>query len=124
MEFSMNDFFALQTKACKHWFDSMDANRHAMTTIAMRLPIMAASSISGRPPSQEMQRMVAEKFEATVEGAMDGVLAIGKLATRAMMGKLNPTLLADGMLDVANATHGPARLAVKANAKRLTNRGR
>ena len=119
----MDDFFALQTKAFKLWFDSMDANHNAMTTIAMRLPIMAGSSFSGRPTSPEMQRMISEKFEAALEGAMDGVLASGKLASNAMMGRLNPTLLADGMVDVANATHRPARLAVKANANRLTNQG-
>ena len=118
----MRDFFALQSRAFRMWFDTVQANNDAMTTIAMRLPMMATESMSGRPPSAEMKRMVSEKVEAAMQGALNGAIATGSLAARAMLGQLNPTRLAHGLMGVAAAAHGPAHRRVKANARRLTGR--
>ena len=118
----MRDFFALQTRAVRMMFDTVQANNDAMTTIAMRLPMIAAEGLSGRPPSAEMKRMVGEKVEAALQGSVNGTRAAGSLVLRALLGQMNPTRLAHDIMGVADAVQSPARRRVKANAKRLTGR--
>ena len=115
----MHDFFALQTKAMRLWFDTVDANRNAMTTIALRLPMITAHSIGGRAHDGEMHRMVSEKVDAMIEGVREGAIAGGRLAGRAMLGQLNAASLAQGMVGIADASQRPARRKVRANARRL-----
>lgn len=116
----MNDILALQNRTIRFWFDTVQASADAMTTVAMRLPLMAASQLSGEGPTREDKRMVSEKVDAAMEGALDSALAGGDLLRRAMFGQLNPALFAHGMVAIADAAHRPARRRVKANALRLT----
>lgn len=118
----MNEYFALQTRAMRLLLDAAEAQRHAVTTIALRLPMLAASGFGPKGPSREAKRMVAEKIEAVMEGAMNGAMAGSELATRGMWGQLNPMRLASGMVGIAEATQNPSHRRVKANAKRLSAR--
>ena len=118
----MIEFFALQNRAYRLFIDAAEAQRHAATTIALRLPMLAASGLGPTGPSREAKRMISEKIEAVLEGAMEGALASGALAARAMWGQLNPTRLASGMVGIAEATQRPSHRCVKANAERLSAR--
>ena len=118
----MNEYFALQNRAFRLFLDAAEAQRDAMTTIALRLPLLATSGFGPSGPSREAKQMVNEKIEAVMEGAMEGAKASGELATRAMWGQLNPTRLAHGMFGIAEATQRPSHSRVKANARRLSAR--
>ena len=118
----MNDILAFQNRAFRLWFDTVQASADAVTTVAMRLPLMAASQMAGEGPTREDRRMVSEKVDAMMEGALDSARTGGELAWQAMTGQLNAARFAHGMVAVADAAQRPARHRVNANALRLTGR--
>lgn len=118
----MNDIFAFQNRAFRLWLDTVQANADAITTVAMRLPMMAASQMSGKGPSREDHQMVSEKVDAMMEGALDSARTSGEIAWQAITGQLNAARFAHGMVAVADAAQRPARRRVSANALRLTGR--
>lgn len=105
-------------------FDAMQAAQDAAVTISARLPDLAAAARSpAAPPSAEVLRMVSEKTEAAMQGAVAASLAMGQLWTRALFGGVRTPLDAmHGLAGVADAAMRPARVRVRANAKRLTRR--
>lgn len=105
-------------------FDAARASQDAAVTVAARLPIIAkASQRSAAPPSAEMQLMVSEKAEAAMQGAFAASMAMGQLWTRAMFGGLRtPMDVAHGLAGVADAAMKPARITVRANARRLSRK--
>ena len=113
----MRDWTTLNTKAFRFWVDTMQAGAAAWTTIAMRLPTLAAAAAGKSSP--EANRMVSEKIAAATEGAIKGSLEGAALAGRALRGPVAATTSA---LAVTDAMTRPARRRVKANAKRLTKK--
>ena len=93
---TMKSIIELQSRAYKMWLDHAANGMAAWTTIALRMPDLAAESMNGKPPSAETRRMVAEKLDAAA--------------------------LATGMIDVAEAAGKHAQRKVRANARRLANR--
>jgi hypothetical protein len=113
----MKDFARLSSKAWRLWFDTMQAGAAALTTVAMRLPMLAVDGAK----SPEATRMVNEKLAAAAEGAVKASIVGAGLAGRGMTG-VGPVAAASGALSIADAMARPARRRVKANAKRLTKR--
>ena len=120
----MKDMIALHNHSMRWWMATMESQADAATTIALRMPMLMKDSASGRGPSAESRRMIEEKMSAVSDGAVNAVLASGQLAARAMLGRLNAPKLASGMLAIAEAAMGPTHKTVKANARRLTGRGK
>ena len=105
-------------------FDAARASHDAAITINARLPMIAlASRNPGTPPSVEMQRMVREKLEATAQGALAANIEMGRMWMRGMFGGLRtPGDVAQALANVADAAMKPARISVRANAKRLSRK--
>lgn len=79
---------------------------HAAVVVPLRLARLAADLMLGRPAAPaELARMVTEKVAAAASGA-------GAATARALRG--------GDALSVALAAIGPARRAVRANARRLS----
>jgi hypothetical protein len=77
----------------------------------------------GKPAekAREAHVMVAEKLDATVEGALAGGAAWGAFLVKAAFGGVRtPADLSIGLAGVAEAAFKPARRKVRANARRLT----
>ena len=119
---TMKSIIELQSRSCKMWLDHAANGMAAWSTIALRMPDLAAESMNGKPPSAETRRMVSEKLDAAARGAMDGAFASAKLATRMMGGRMDAATLATGMIDVAEAAGRHAQRKVRANARRLARR--
>ena len=105
--------------------DAMQAAQDAAVTISARLPDLAqASSNVTSAPSAEVQRMVSEKLEASVQGGLAASVAFGAFWLQAMTGGVRtPMELTQGLAQVADAAMRPARNKVRANAIRLCRRG-
>lgn len=81
---------------------------HAAIVVPLRLNLIAGSVLAARPADAgEVARMVTEKLAAATAGA-------GAATARALRG--------GDPLSVALAAIGPARRAVRANARRLAAR--
>jgi hypothetical protein len=105
--------------------DAMQAAQDAAVTINARMPHLAHAVRRPAAPSAEVKRMVSEKAEAAVQGAIAASCAMGQLWTRAMFGGLRTPMDAmHGFAHVADAALHPARKRVRANAKRLSRRRR
>lgn len=104
-------------------FDAGRAAQDAAVTINARLPVMARAAGNPGKPSAEMQDMVSEKVSAAMQGALAGSLALGQFWTRALLGAIRtPMDAAQGIANVADAALKPARIRVRANARRLSRR--
>ena len=105
-------------------FDAARASHVAAITINARLPMIAlASRNPGTPPTVEMQRMVSEKLDATAQGALAANIEMGRMWMRGMFGGLRtPGDVAQALAHVADAAMKPARISVRANAKRLSRK--
>ncbi len=93
----------------------------AALTIAARS--QALFSPLGEPfdKAAEAYRMVAEKVDAAVEGALAAQSAWGEFVLRAAFGRVRSAAdVSLGLAVVAEAASGPARRKVRANARRLT----
>jgi hypothetical protein len=113
----MRDWTTLSARTFRFWVDAMQAGAAAWTTIAMRLPTLAA--VAAGKSSPEATRMVTEKIAAATEGAINGSFEGATRAARALGG---PVAAATSALAVTDAMTRPARRRVKANAKRLTKK--
>jgi hypothetical protein len=93
----------------------------AGVTIAARAPnfLMAGFNPNGAD-AREVKIAVAEKAEAVFDGAMSAHRKIGDLWLRAVFGRLTADDAATAWIDVCDAALAPARVRVRANAKRLT----
>ena len=102
--------FGATTALFEAWWDAAAA----ITTIAARLPIVAAD-----PTGREAHRMVAEKAAAAAQASLAAGYAFGRMAlTPPNMAK--PFAVASGLLKVAKAANRPVSKKVRANARRLT----
>ena len=99
---------------------NMLAGVHAAVTIAARTQGMF---LGGEPieKAREAQRMVAEKVDAAVEGAVAAQAAWGAFMIKAAFGGVRTAMdVSIGLADIAEAAAKPARRKVRANAQRLT----
>ncbi len=102
---------------------NMQSGVDAALTIAARTQGLLSPDGEPMEKAREAQLMVAEKFDAVVEGAMAAQAAWGALMIRAVFGGLRtPNDLSIGLAGVAEAAARPARKKVRANARRLTGR--
>ena len=101
---------------------SAHSSYHAATTIAARTPGLM---LPGEDNALEARRMVQEKVAAAYEGAMGASLAWGSfLFASALRGGATPTQFSHALFDVAEAATKPARITVRANARRLSRPGK
>ena len=100
---------------------NMQSGVDAALTIAARTHSMFSPGGAPIDKAIEAQLMVAEKFDAAVEGAMAAQAAWGAFLIRAAFGELrSPNDVSLGLAGVAEAAARPARKKVRANARRLT----
>ncbi len=93
----------------------------AALTIAARTHSILSPGGEPIDKAREAQLMVAEKFDAAVEGAMAAQAAWGEFMIRAAFGGVRtPNDLSIGLAHIAEAAARPARKKVRANARRLT----
>ncbi len=105
---------------------AMRAGTDAAVTIAARTHKLAAPDVEGASAQvREARRMVDEKILAACEGAFAAQMAWGAFVMKATLGGVRTFEdAALGLAGVAEAAVKPARRTVRANAKRLTGRGR
>ena len=105
---------------------AMRAGADAAVTIAARTPgLMMHAILPTQASARETHRMIQEKFDAVYEGATAAQFAWATLMMKAAFGGIrNASDLSLGMSGVAAAAMRPARLKVRANAKRLSGRPR
>jgi hypothetical protein len=93
----------------------------AALTIAARMQGLLSPGGEPFEKAREAQLMVAEKFDAAVEGAMAAQAAWGAFMVRAAFGGFStPDDLSMGLAGIAEAAARPAQKKVRANARRLT----
>jgi len=98
----------------------MLAGAHAAMTIAARTQSMFMPGGEPIEKAREAQRMVAEKVDAAVEGAVAAQAAWGAFLIKAAFGGVRSALAVSiGLADIAEAAAKPARRKVRANARRL-----
>jgi hypothetical protein len=116
--------------------DSLQRRAIAMSFVAIETSVAAAVTIAARAPllfglpgprdgqdARETNRMVTEKMEAALEGAISAQFAMMLLWSRIAFGGVSgPAALAHGLADVAHAATNPAHRRVRANAKRLVRK--
>ena len=97
------------------------AGVQAALTIAARTQALMQPGGEPVEKAREAHRMVAEKVEATVEGAIAAQAAWGAFMIRAAFGGVRSAMdVSMGLAGVAEAAVKPARRKVRANARRLT----
>jgi hypothetical protein len=97
------------------------AGMDAVVTIAARTSSLAMPGfdLSGEK-ARESHMMVQEKIMAAAEGAFAAQMAWGAFLFRAALGGVTtPHHVSHAIVDVAEAAMRPARIAVRANARRL-----
>jgi len=102
------------------------ASVDAAVTIAARAPgLMTQGFDPTGEKARESQRMIHEKVAAACEGAFGAQMAWGMFLLRASFGGVHTANdFSHGLADVAEAAMAPGHEAVRANARRLTGRGR
>lgn len=116
----MKDLNQLAIAGTRWWLEAWTAQAHAMTTIALRLPIVLRD-----PHGHEARRMVSEKILAVGQGGIAAAAKAGEAMVAAAAGA-GPVAGARAMLAVAEAASRPAHRRVRRNARRLShqkNRG-
>ena len=100
---------------------NMRSGVDAALTIAARTQNMFHPGGEPIEKAREAQLMVAEKFDAAVEGAMAAQAAWGAFMIKAAFGGVRtPNDVSVGLAGIAEAAANPARRKVRANARRLT----
>ena len=97
------------------WADMMATGAATAVTLSVRLPQIAAGTMT----VAESARMVGEKAAAAGEGLAAGSAAAARITAKRLRRPAPHRALRDA-LAVAAAASGPARRRVKANAERLT----
>ncbi len=93
----------------------------AALTIAARMQDLLSFSGGPAEKAREAQLMVQEKFDSAVEGALAAQAAWGAFVLKAAFGNVRtPNDVSLGLAGIAQAAAKPARLKVRANARRLT----
>lgn len=91
-------------------------------TLSVRLPMLATHP-ANVGEAFERHRMVAEKVDAAMQGAMAASYAMSSFWLKAWSGGVRgPADVMAGMLDVAVAATAPASRKCAANARRLKRR--
>lgn len=101
------------------------AGLHTAITLWHRLPMLAVprDARNTSPHDAEIDRMVAEKTAATVDGFFAAQKAMIRLGGAAMRGQVDFTAIPEAFASVAVAGLRPAFRTVKANSRRLSRRG-
>ncbi|WP_422318442.1 hypothetical protein [Roseiarcus sp.] len=93
----------------------------AALTIAARTQDWLSSAGKPAEKAREAQLMVQEKFDAAIEGAFAAQAAWGAFVLKAAFGGVRtPNDVSFGLAGIAQAAAKPARMKVRANARRLT----
>jgi hypothetical protein len=93
----------------------------AALTIAARTQDWFSSAGKPAEKAREAQLMVQEKFDAAIEGAFAAQAAWGAFVLKAAFGGVRtPNDVSFGLAGIAQAAAKPARMKVRANARRLT----
>lgn len=116
----MKELMDLNLRMYRLWWEAVEVQSAAWTTIAMRLPHLADALRPGALPSPETQTMIAEKVIAVAQGAHNASIVTAHLAGKMMQRPMGATEIAASVLKVAEAAAQPAKERVKANAARLT----
>jgi hypothetical protein len=95
---------------------------HVAITLACRWPMLLTGRVPSATTRREMARMVLEKADAAVAGAVDGQRAALRLGADALAGKLKPVDMASAPAAIAIASLKPAFRRTRSNAKRLSRR--
>jgi hypothetical protein len=105
--------------------DSLVAGFAASVTIWHRVPVLAMGSVFPTPDrTAEAVRMVSEKIDASVEGAVGAAFEASRVATRMIFRPpMTPVEASNAAARIAKAAMAPANRRVAANAKRLTRGG-
>ena len=94
---------------------------NAGVTIAARAPKFITAGFDPHgADAREVKIAVAEKAEAVFDGAISAHGKFSDLWLRAMFGRLSANDAATAWMDVCDAALAPARVGVRANARRLT----
>jgi hypothetical protein len=109
----VKDLTELAMAGTRWWLDAWTAQANAMTTIALRLPIVMAD-----PHGHEARRMVSEKVVAAGQGGFAAAAKAGEAMMAAAAGA-GPVASARAMLAVVEAASRPAKHRVRKNARRL-----
>lgn len=117
----MEPFFKFQSTALRMWFAHTETAVDSWATISMRLPVLLNDGLRGQM-SRETQGMVSEKVIATTEGAIDASHAGARLALNFWTGRLKSEDVPGRLMNIIEAAGKPARVKVRANARRLTGR--
>ena len=108
----MKDLTDLTMAGMRCWLDAWTAQADAMTTIALRLPIVMAN-----PNGREARRMVSEKVLAAGQGTFAAAMKANEAMMAAATGA-GPIANARAMLAVAEAASRPANRRVSKTAAR------
>ncbi len=103
------------------WMDAVAAGVATATTLSVRLPQIAAGTMT----SAEATRMVGEKMAAAGEGFAAGSAAAARIAGKRLV-RPAPHRAFHDVSEIAEAASRPARRRVELNAARLSKsrRGR
>jgi hypothetical protein len=96
---------------------------HASVTISQRLPSfghLAFDPATAAAAAAEVEMAVTEKFAAIWLGALEAGMEWQRLGFAMAAGAVHPDALPGRLLAISEAAAGPARRAVRANARRLT----
>jgi hypothetical protein len=97
------------------------AGADAALTIAARTQNLLTPGGRQSEKAREARRMVQEKVDAAVEGALAAQVAWGAFFIKAAFGGVRtPGDVSAGLASIAEAAAAPARRKVRANARRLT----
>lgn len=97
------------------WMDVLATGAATAATLSVRLPQLAAGTMS----AAESRRMVGEKLAAAGEGLAAGSAAAARIAATRLRRPAPHRAIHDA-LEIVEAATGPARRRVKANAARLS----
>ena len=97
------------------------AGADAALTIAARTQNLLTPGGRQSEKAREARRVVQEKVDAAVEGALAAQVAWGAFFIKAAFGGVRtPNDVSAGLTSIAEAAAAPARRKVRANARRLT----
>jgi hypothetical protein len=113
----VKDLTELAVASTRWWFESWTAQAQAMTTIALRLPIVMAD-----PHGREARSMVSEKVLAVGQGTFAAAAKTSEAMMAAAAGA-GPIAGARALLAIAEAAARPANHRVRKNAHRLMRGG-
>jgi hypothetical protein len=103
----------------------IETSMAAATTIAARMPMLTLAAVGGSPSTRQLieaQRMVTEKAEAAVAGALAAGSAWTGMWLRLGLGMIRPHQAAEEAARVMDAACAPAIATCRKNARRVTRK--